>query len=310
MSPLNTAPTAPFSCHVSHTSSIWHRRLGHPSPARLKLLSNVLSPGTVSLEHNCAVCPMAKQTRLPFSLSSISSHVPFALLHCDIWGPHKLKSTSRARYFLTIVDDYTRCTWIFLMTHKSETQSLMKSFVTFVRSQFSTTIKAIRSDNGAEFLSLREFFLDNGVEFQRSCVYTPQQNGVVERKHRHILIVARALLFQANLPLSFWGECVLTAVYLINRLPTPLLSNQSPYERLYSRSPKLDHLRVFGCLCYATVVQPLQKFDSRAHRCIFVGYPTGQKGYKLYDLRTKQFLVSRDVKFHETTIKTLKLFYP
>ncbi|CAL8991399.1 unnamed protein product [Prunus brigantina] len=255
--------------------------------------------GTVSFENNCDICPMAKQTRLPFPLSSISSNVPFALLHCDIWGPHKIKSHSGARYFLTIVDDYTRCTWLFLMTHKSETQSLLKSFFTFVRTQFCTTIKAIRADNGTEFLSLRDFFLYNGVEFQHSCVYTPQQNGVVERKHRHILSMARALLFQANLPLIFWGECVLTAVFLMNRLPTPLLSNKSPYERLYNRLPTLAHLKVFGCLCYATVVQPLQKFDSRARRCIFVGYPTGQKGYKLYDLATKQFIVSRDVKFHE-----------
>ncbi|CAL2253642.1 unnamed protein product [Prunus armeniaca] len=85
----------------------------------------------------------------------------------------------------------------------------------------------------------------------------------------------------------------------MNRLPTPLLSNKSPYERLYNRPPTLAHLKVFGCLCYATVVQPLQKFDSRARRCIFVGYPTGQKGYRLYDLATKQFIVSRDVKFHE-----------
>ncbi|CAL9025353.1 unnamed protein product [Prunus brigantina] len=296
MSPLQSTPV---SNQVSHPSSLWHQRLGHPSLARLKLLSNVLPSGTVSFENNCDICPMAKQTRLPFPLSSISSNVPFALLHCDIWGPHKIKSHSGARYFLTIVDDYTRCTWLFLMTHKSETQSLLKSFFTFVRTQFHTTIMAIRADNGTEFLSLRDFFLHNGVEFQRSCVYTPQQNGVVERKHRHILSVARALLFQANLPLIFWGECVLTAVFLMNRLPTPLLSNKSPYERLYNRPPTIAHLKVFGCLCYATVVQPLQKFDSRARRCIFVGYPTGQKGYRLYDLATKQFIVSRDVKFHE-----------
>ena len=89
------------------------------------------------------------------------------------------------------------------MSSKSDTQPLLKSFFRFVRTQFNVNIKIIRTDNGSEFLSMKDFFLNNGVEFQRSCVYTPQQNGVVERKHRYILNIARALRFQSNLPLFF-----------------------------------------------------------------------------------------------------------
>ena len=133
-------------------------------------------------------CPLAKQSRLPFCHSVISSVKPFKLIHCDIWGRYRHSSISGAFYFLTIVDDYSRFTWIFLMSHKSEAQSLLKNFFfNYVLTQFASHIKIFRSDNGGKFISLCTFFNDHGVIFQHSCFYTPQQNEVVERKHRHIL---------------------------------------------------------------------------------------------------------------------------
>ncbi|KAI9200725.1 hypothetical protein LWI28_012359 [Acer negundo] len=185
------------------------------------------------------------------------------------------------------------------MRHKDETQLILKRFFSYVFTQFESHIKAVRSDNGGEFMSLRSFFQDNGVLFQHSCVYTPQQNGVVERKHRHILQVARALKFQAQLPTQFWGECALTAVHIINRLPSPVLSFKTPFELLYSKPLNFSHLRVFGCLAYATNVHPSHKFDCRSIPTIFIGYPIGQKAYKLFDLSTKKVFTSRDVKFLE-----------
>jgi hypothetical protein len=143
------------------------------------------------------------------------------------------------------------------------------------------------------------FFQDNGVIFQHSCVYTPQQNGVVECKHRHILQVARALKFQAQLPTQFWGECALTAVHIINRLPSSVLSFKTPFELLYSKPHSFSHIRVFGCLAYATNVHPSHKFDFHSMPSIFIGYPTGQKAYKLFDLSFKKIFISRDVRYHE-----------
>lgn len=139
------------------------------------------------------VCPLAKHTRLQFPLSSISS---FELIHVDIWGGYRTASISGSHYFWTIVDDYTRCTWVYLMHYKSETCHLLKSFIQLVETQYSSKVKILRSDNGQEF-DMPTYYSEKGIVHQTSCVSTPQQNGVAERKHRHLLNVALALLFQA-----------------------------------------------------------------------------------------------------------------
>lgn len=162
-------------------------------------------------------------------------------------------------------------------------------------------IKIVRSDNGAEFIGLRTFFAEQGVIHQTSCVDTPQQNERVERKHRHILNVARILLFQAKLPVKFRGESVLTATYLINRTPSSVLQNKTPYELIYGSAPSYDNLCTFGALCYARrIARNKDKFWDRIIKCIFIGYPVGQKGWLVYDLETERSFVSLDVIFYES----------
>jgi len=297
-SSLTKQPT----CNLTISSTdLWHHRLGHASSSRLSYIAKKFLNFSVQSNNTCLVCPLAKHIRLPFSPSTISSLKPFEIIHCDIWGRYRHPSLTGAHYFLTIVDDFTRFTWIFLMRHKDEAQSLLKKFFSFVQTQFESHIKTFRSDNSGEFTSLRSFFQDHGVVFQHSCVYTPQQNRVVERKHRHILQVARALKFQAQLPTLFWGECALTAVHIINRLPSPVLSLKTLFELLYSKRPSFSHLRVFGCLAYATNVRVSHKFDHHSIPSIFIGYPVGRKAYKLFDLSSNKIFTSRDVKFHETS---------
>lgn len=171
-----------------------------------------------------------------------------------------------------------------------------------MKTQFGVSIKILRSDNGSEFLNapLKALLDSLGVIHQTSCVYTPQQNGKVERKHRQLLNVARALRFQASLLIHFWGDCLLAATYLINRTPTPLLSGQSPFEVLFHKPPSYNHLKVFGCLCYATIVpHQRDKFAPIAIKGVFLGYPYGTKGYRVIDLETKRVFISRDVQFVE-----------
>lgn len=154
-----------------------------------------------------------------------------------------------AQYFLTIVDDYTRAVWVYLLKEKSDVPNILMSFCIMVQMQFNTKVKVIRSDNGTEFTSntVQNFLRREGILHETSCVGTPEQNGSVERKHRHILNVARALRFQASLPISFWGECMLTAVHLINRIPTMANGGVTPHEMLFGKPSTYEHLRVFGC---------------------------------------------------------------
>lgn len=144
-------------------------------------------------------------------------------------------------------------------------------------------------------------FAANGLIHQKSCVAKPQRNSIVERKHQHLLNVSSALCFQSNLPIGLWSECILTAAYLINRLPSKILQKETPFYRLYGTHSSFSHLRIFGCLTYASTLQAGRtKFSPRAKSCIFVGYPPNMKAYKMYHLSNKEFLVSRDVLFHET----------
>nr|XP_016494628.1 PREDICTED: uncharacterized protein LOC107813834 [Nicotiana tabacum] len=131
-----------------------------------------------------------------------------------------------------------------------------------------------------------------GEDLKSSHVHTPQQNGVVERKQRNILEVARAIRLQGYLPLKFWGECVQATIYVINRLPLSVLSGKSSFEILYGRVPSLKHLRTIGCLCFAKVVGEKDKFAARSVGAMLMGYSLSQKGYTLYNILTNSFFIN------------------
>lgn len=191
-----------------------------------------------------------------------------------------------------------------MLSTKSNVFTLLKSFIFLVQNQFHSSFKTLRSDNAFELGSSAEatsFFSNQGIIHQISCPHTPQQNEVVERKHKYLLETARSLLFQSKLPLKYWGECVLTATYLINRFPSPLLNHKTPFELFFGISPVYSHLRVFGCLCFAVVPKPYRdKFHSRTVSCMFFGYSMTKKAFKLLNLTKHNVFFSRDVVFHES----------
>ncbi len=147
----------------------------------------------------------------------------------------------------------------------------------------------IRSDNGTEFknYTLDEFLGDEGIKHQYSAPYTPQQNGVAERKNRTLIDAARTMMAEFKSPYNFWAEAINTACHASNRLYLRKGLNKTPYEILTGNKPNLKYFRVFGCKCFILKKGArLAKFDSRAHEGIFVGYATNSHAYRVLNKST------------------------
>ncbi|RVX04964.1 Retrovirus-related Pol polyprotein from transposon TNT 1-94 [Vitis vinifera] len=155
-------------------------------------------------------------------------------------------------------------------------------------------------------MTVGEFLAQEGIVHLSSCVDTPQQNGIAERKNRHLLEVARSLMFSMNVPKLFWGQAVLTAAYLINRMPSRVLKFQTPCQTLLKSFPTTRLIstippKIFGCSVFVHINQQHRsKLDPRSLKCIFLGYSSNQKGYKCYSPVTRKFYNSMDVTFFET----------
>lgn len=287
------------STTVCNKPNIWHCRLGHVSTEVLAHISNIDVNCNATF---CTICPVAKQCRFPFGNSSIKTDFPFQMLHMDLWGPYHLPSSTGAKYFLTVVDDNTRAVWTILLQQKHHTFNAIASFLKMVENQFNANVKTISTDNGTEFInsSCQDYFMEKGIQHQRSCPYSPQQNGTVERRHRQLLEVARALMFLASLPPKYWGEAIMMATSIMNVLPSKVLKWRSPHELLYKEEPKLNMFKVFGCQCFYKDNNPHKdKFQPRAHKAVFLGFSPGYKGWKMLDLVDQRMVISRDVQFQE-----------
>lgn len=293
--------TAPGSASVS--SEIWHQRLGHPSLIKFQHITKHLNipfkrpVGSLS----CTSCCVAKSHRLPFKLSTTSVNQPLSLIHSDVWGPFN-KSKSTFRFYVLFIDDYSKFTWLYPLHYKSEVFDKFVEFKNYAEKQFSTSLKIFRTDGGTEYVNhkMDQFLVSQGVVHQHSCPYTSAQNGIAERKHRHITDSAIALLYHSGVPLKYWFEAVATATFLINRMPSFTLQNLSPYEVLFQTPPDYSSLKVFGCQCFPWLRPYVShKLQPKSIPCVFLGYHPSVKGYRCLDPHSGKIYLSRHVVFHE-----------
>jgi len=191
--------------------------------------------------------------------------------------------------------------WFYPISTKSQVSSIFPQFKMLVEKRFQSTINALYSDNGGEFLGLKTYLSNHGISHYTTAPYTPQQNGVTERHHRHLVETGLTLLHNASLSLFYWPHAFQTAAYLINRQPTPLLQNQSPFEVLFRQQPNYLKLQKFGCLCYPlTKPYNTHKLQPKPIPCVFIGYSPTQNAYKCIDPLSSRIYLSKHVLFDKT----------
>mgnify|MGYP002413840545 FL=1 len=284
----------------------WHERFGHLHFEALKRLSaKEMVRGLPCLDHVeqfCDICVLTKQRRLPFpQQASFRAKEKLELVHGDLCGPVTPATPGGRRYFLLLVDDLSRYMWVMILGSKGEAADAIRRAQVGVEAESGRKLRVLRTDNGGEFTAAEfaSYCADEGIQRHYSAPYSPQQNGVVERRNQTVVGMARALLKQRGMPAVFWGEAVLTAVYILNRSPTKALDGRTPYEAWHGRKPAVSHLRVFGCLAFAKELGHIGKLDDRSTPGVFIGYAEGSKAYRILDPKTQRVRTARDVVFNE-----------
>lgn len=305
--------TSPLSAFVSNVQ-LWHERLGHVHAAGILNMAKKNIVDGISIRNGnkpteiCEGCIMGKMHRSPIPKASSSRATGLLdLVHTDV-AQFPQRSKGGAQYFATFIDDHSRLTHVYPLRHKSECFTYFLKYRNTVETQTGRKIRSLRSDGGGEYISAEytTFLSDNGIIHQKTCAYTPQQNGVAERMNRTLKDLVRAMLHHKAIDTDFWAEALNTAAYIRNRVTSRgIPSNTTPYELWYSKKPSVSHMRIFGSKCWYKVPnEKVKSLDRRANEAIMLGYATGQKGYKLWDVNKHKVVVSRDVKFEELPVSS------
>jgi transposase InsO family protein len=304
---FNDNQAKPDTCFIAKTNVgwLWHRRLAHVGMKNLhKLLKgeHILGLTNVHFEKDkiCSACQAGKQVGAHHPHKNIMT---LELLHMDLFGPIAYISIGGSKYRLVIVDDYSRFTWVFFLQEKSQTQEILKRFLRWAQNEFGLRIKKIRSENGTEFKNsqIEGVLEEEGIKHEFSSLYTPQQNGVVERKNRTLLDMERTMLDEYKTPDRFWAEAINTACYSINQLYLHWILKKTSYELLTGKKPNVSYFSVFGSKCFILIKRGRSsKFAPKAVEGFLLGYDSNTWAYRVFNKSTGLVEVSCDIVFDDT----------
>ncbi|GJU10984.1 putative RNA-directed DNA polymerase [Tanacetum coccineum] len=280
---------------------LWHCRLAHINKKRIKQLQQdgLLKSTDDESFDKCESCLSGKMTKKPFPHSNKRAKDLLGIIHTDVCGLIRHVSRQGASYFITFANDYSLYGYVYLLKHKHEVFETFKVFKNEVENQLGKTIKAIRSDRGGEYISqeFKDYLKANGIVQQLTPPYTPQHNGVSERRNRTLLDMVRSMMNLTTLPLSFWDYALESATRILNMVPTKKV-DKTPYELWYGKVPNLSYLKVWGCEALVKRDTP-DKLEQRSVKCIFIGYPKETMGYYFYFPPENKIVVARYAEFFE-----------
>ncbi|CAI7933604.1 unnamed protein product, partial [Closterium sp. NIES-54] len=316
--------SAPCSCRLlSHLTLLWHHRLGHPSLPRLRGMASCvlvfglprslppLPPGPAP---TCVPCVEGRQRAAPHSSEFPPTEAPLHTLHMDVWGPARVRGQGHERYFLLVVDDYSRYTTVFPLRSKGDVTEVLIDWIRAARLQlresFGSDFPVLRlhSDKGGEFSSARlgAFCRAQSIRQTFTLPASPQQNGIVERRIGMVMDVARTSMIHAAAPHFLWPFAVQYAAHQLNLQPWVSLPETSPTLRWTGKVGDASAFRVWGSLAFVRNLSA-DKLSPRAIPCVFLGFPPDAPGWQFYHPTSRRVLSSQDVTF-DKSVSYYRLF--
>ncbi|CAI7808352.1 unnamed protein product, partial [Closterium sp. NIES-54] len=309
--------SAPCSCRLlSHQTLLWHHRLGHPSLPRLRgmasrvLVSGLprslppLPPGPAP---TCVPCVKGRQRAAPHSSEFPPTEAPLQTLHMDVWGPARVRGQGHERYFLLVVDDYSRYTTVFPLRSKGNVTEVLIDWIRAARLQlrerFGSDFPVLRlhSDRGGEFSSARlgAFCRAQGIRQTFTLLASPQQNGIAERRIGMVMDVARTSMIHAAAPHFLWPFAVQYAAHQLNLQPRVSLPETSPTLRYTGKVGDASAFWVWGSRVFVRDLSA-DKLSPRATPCVFLGFSPGAPGWQFYHPTSRRVVSSQDITFDES----------
>nr|AAT58810.1 putative polyprotein [Oryza sativa Japonica Group] len=296
---------------VDDETNVWHSRLCHINFGLMSRLSSMclIPKFSIVKGSKCHSCVQSKQPHKPHKAAEERNLAPLELLHSDLCEMNGVLTKGGKRYFMTLIDDATRFCYVYLLKTKDEALDYFKIYKAEVENQLDRKIKRLRSDRGGEFFS-NEFDLfceEHGIIHERTPPYSPESNGIAERKNRTLTDLVNAMLDTAGLPKAWWGEALLTSNHVLNRVPNRN-KDKTPYEIWIGRKPSLSYLRTWGCLAKVNVpITKKRKLGPKTVDCVFLGYAHHSIAYRFLivkseipDMHVGTIMESRDATFFES----------
>lgn len=279
----------------------WHNKMAHMNFDQVR---SILKTNNIFFEENekpfCGGCLVGKQHRLPFDISESRAIRVGELVHADLCGPFETDSLGGARYYLLLKDDFTNYRVLHFINKKSETTEKILNFLNKFKNMTDRQIVTLRTDNGLEFVNqeLGRILEKRGIKHEKTCVYTPQQNGRAERENRTLVESARTMLHNSLMDKKFWAEAINTAAFVLNRVGKSSVKNVTPYTLWTNRNFDLNILKNFGAKVSVHIPkEKRRKLDTKNEIGILVGYSDEVKGYRIYFQLRNKVEIHRDVFF-------------